>query len=137
MARGRMVGTANWALPTTPEYQEFYAKFKAKCGAEPIIPTLQSYDIIKMLGEIMAAVGTDSDPDKLRATLEQWGREGRYRGATGVVLLDENGDRANPKFLIWGVAIKDGKPTYIEVGYYDYDRDQIVFTEEGKQYIYG
>ncbi len=138
MVRGRMVGTANWALPTTPEYQElFYKKFKAKCGAEPITPAPQSYDIIKMLGEIMAAVGTDSDPDKLRATLEQWGKEGQYRGAAGVVLLDENGDRANPNFLIWGVSLKDGKPTYIEVGYYDYDKDQIIFTEEGKQYFYG
>jgi branched-chain amino acid transport system substrate-binding protein len=47
-----------------------------------------------------------------------------------------SGDRANPNFLIWGVAIKDGKPTYIEVGYCDYDRDQIIFTEEGKQYFY-
>jgi amino acid/amide ABC transporter substrate-binding protein, HAAT family (TC 3.A.1.4.-) len=136
MARGKIIGTANWALPTTPEYQEFYKKFKAKCGAEPITPAPQSYDIIKMLGEIMATIGTD-DPDKVRATLEQWGKEGRYKGATGVVLLDENGDRANPNFLLWGVTIKDGKPTYIEVGYYDYDKDKIEFTEEGRQYFYG
>ena len=45
MAKGRLVGTANWALPTTPEYQDFYKKFKAKCGAEPITPAPQSYDI--------------------------------------------------------------------------------------------
>lgn len=137
MAKGKIVGTANWALPTTPEYQEFYKKFKAKCGAEPITPAPQSYDIIKMLGEIMATVGTDSDPDTLRATLEQWGKEGRYKGATGVVLLDQNGDRANPNFVLWGVTIKDGKPTYIEVGYYDYDKDKIELTTEGKQYFYG
>jgi len=136
MAKGKVVGTANWALPTTPEYQDFYKKFKAKCGAEPITPAPQSYDIIKMLGEIMATIGTD-DPDKVRATLEQWGKEGRYKGATGVVLLDENGDRANPNFVLWGVAVKDGKPTYIEVGYYDYDKDKIEFTTEGKQYFYG
>ena len=136
MAKGKAVGTANWALPTTPEYQEFYKKFKAKCGAEPITPAPQSYDIIKMLGEIMATLGAD-DPDKVRATLEQWGKEGTYKGATGVVLLDQNGDRANPNFVLWGVAVKDGKPTYIEVGYYDYDKDRIEFTTEGKQYFYG
>lgn len=85
----------------------------------------------------MAAVGTDGDPDKLRATPGQWGKEGRYKGATGVVLLDQNGDRANPIFVLWGVAVKDGKPTYIEVGYYDYDKDKIEFTTEGKQYFYG
>jgi len=136
MANGKIVGTANWALPTTPEYQDFYKKFKAKCGAEPITPAAQSYDIIKMLGEIMATIGTD-DPDKVRATLGQWDKEGRYKGATGVVLLDENGDRANPNFVLWGVAIKDGKPTYIEVGYYDYDKDEIEFTTEGKQYFHG
>ncbi|MFN3804242.1 MAG: ABC transporter substrate-binding protein [Pyrobaculum sp.] len=133
MARGKMVGTANWALPTTPEYQEFYRKFKARCGAEPITPAPQSYDIIRMLGEIMATIGTD-DPDKVRATLEQWGKEGRYKGATGVVLLDENGDRANPNFVLWGVAVRDGKPTYIEVGYYNYDKDTIEFTEVGRQF---
>lgn len=136
MAKGKIVGTANWALPTTPEYKEFYRKFKAKCGAEPITPAPQSYDVIKMLGEIMASIGTD-DPDKVRATLEQWGREGRYKGATGVVILDENGDRANPNFLLWGVTIKNGTSTYIEVGYYDYDKDSIEFTPEGKQYFYG
>ncbi|AET32762.1 ABC transporter substrate-binding protein [Pyrobaculum ferrireducens] len=136
MARGRIVGTANWALPTTPEYKQFYQKFKEKCGAEPITPAPQSYDIIKMLGEIIATIGTD-DPDKVRATLEQWGKQGTYKGATGVVLLDENGDRANPNFLLWGVAMKDGKPTYIEVGYYNYDKDTIEFTPEGKQYFYG
>ncbi|MEM4765196.1 MAG: ABC transporter substrate-binding protein, partial [Pyrobaculum sp.] len=134
MAKGRIIGTANWALPTTPEYQDFYKKFKAKCGAEPITPAPQSYDVIRMLGEIMATIGTD-DPDKVRATLEQWGKQGTYKGATGVVLLDENGDRANPNFLLWGVAVKDGKPTYIEVGYYDYDKDAIQLTEEGKQYF--
>jgi amino acid/amide ABC transporter substrate-binding protein, HAAT family (TC 3.A.1.4.-) len=53
------------------------------------------------------------------------------------VLLDQNGDRANPNFVLWGVTIKDGKPTYIEVGYYDYDKDKIEFTTEGKQYFYG
>ncbi|HII47590.1 ABC transporter substrate-binding protein [Pyrobaculum aerophilum] len=136
MAKGKIIGTANWAIPTTPEYQEFYKKFKAKCGAEPITPAPQSYDIIKMLGEIMATIGTD-DPDKVRATLEQWGKQGTYKGATGVVLLDENGDRANPSFILWSVAIKDGKPTYIDVGYYNYDKDSIEFTEEGKQYFYG
>jgi len=47
-------------------------------------PAPQSYDITKMLGEIMATVGTDSDPDKLRATLEQWGKEGRHKTATGM-----------------------------------------------------
>jgi len=87
-----------------------------------------------MLGEIMATIGTD-DPDKVRATLEQWGKEGRYKGATGVVLLDENGDRANPNFLLWGVTSKNGTLTYIEVGYYDYDKDTITFTQEGQQYF--
>jgi branched-chain amino acid transport system substrate-binding protein len=53
------------------------------------------------------------------------------------VLLDENGDRANPNFVLWGVSLKDGKSTYIEVVYYDYDKDQIIFTEEGQQYFYG
>jgi len=134
MANGKIIGTTNWALPTTPEYQDFYKKFKAKCGAEPITPAPQSYDIIKMLGEIMATIGTD-DPDKVRATLEQWGKEGRYKGATGVVLLDENGDRANPNFLLWGVTSKNGTLTYIEVGYYDYDKDTITFTQEGQQYF--
>lgn len=84
----------------------------------------------------MATIGTD-DPDEVRAALEQWGEQGTYKGATGVVLLDENGDRANPNFLLWGVAIKDGKPTHIEVGYYNYDKDTIEFTPEGKQNFYG
>ncbi|AFA38461.1 ABC-type branched-chain amino acid transport systems, periplasmic component [Pyrobaculum oguniense TE7] len=136
MANGKIIGTANWALATTPEYQQFAQKFRAKCGAEPITPAPQSYDIIKMLGEIMATIGTD-DPDKVRATLEQWGKEGRYKGATGTVLLDENGDRANPSFILWGVTVKNGKPQYIDIGFYNYDKDTIEFTQEGKQYFYG
>ncbi len=134
MANGKIIGTANWALPTTQEYQDFYKKFKTKCGAEPITPAPQSYDVIRMLGEIMASIGTD-DPERVRATLEKWGREGAYKGATGVVLLDENGDRANPNFILWGVELRDGNAVYIEVGYYDYDKDAIEFTQEGRRYF--
>lgn len=130
MARQGIIGTANWALPDVPEYQRFYSAYKARCGTEPITPAPQSYDIVMMLAQIMATIGTD-DPDKVRATLEQWGKEGRYRGVTGVVLLDENGDRANPNFLYWSVVFKNGTPQYIYAGYYNYDKDTIEVTQEG------
>lgn len=65
----------------------------------------------------MATIGTD-DPDKVRATLEQWGKEGRNKGATGTVLLDEN-----------GATLMNGKPQYIDIGFYNYDKDTIEFTQ--------
>ncbi len=70
-----------------------------------------------MLMQIVCSIGTD-DPVKVRETLEQWGKEGKYEGATGKVYLDAAGDRAYPNYIIWGVALEGGTPKYVDAAYY-------------------
>jgi len=117
MAAAKLLGTIAAPDPGDPNYQAFVQKYKAKYGRAPAIYDAYSYDAAMMLMKIVCELGTDN-PDKVKATLEQWGRDGVYVGVTGRVYLDEYGDRAYPNYVIWGVVIEGGQPKYIDAGYY-------------------
>ncbi|MFN3805495.1 MAG: ABC transporter substrate-binding protein, partial [Pyrobaculum sp.] len=107
MAAGKLLGTTPSPDPKDPKYVEFKEKYKAKYGREAVAYDPYSYDAAMMIMQIICQLGS-ADPDKVRATLEQWGKDGKYTGVTGKVFLDENGDRAYPNYLIYGVVITDG-----------------------------
>jgi hypothetical protein len=67
--------------------------------------------------QIVCTIGTD-DPVKVKETLEQWSKEGKYQGATGKVYLDAAGDRAYPNYVVWGVVLEGGTPKYVDAAYY-------------------
>jgi branched-chain amino acid transport system substrate-binding protein len=117
MAAGKMLGTVVAPDPNDPKYQQFKQAYKARYGKDPVAYDPYSYDAAMMLAQIVCSIGTD-DPVKVRETLEQWSKEGKYQGATGKVYLDAAGDRAYPNYVIWGVALEGGTPKYIDAAYY-------------------
>jgi len=131
MAAAKMLGTIAAPDPNDPNYQAFKQKYKAKYGKEPGAYDPYSYDAAMILMKIVCELGTD-DPDKVKATLEQWAREGRYAGVTGKVYLDEYGDRAYPNYVIWGVIAEGGQPKYIDAGYYYGTDRKITVYDQGK-----
>ena len=131
MAAGKMLGTIAAPDPNDPKYQQFKQAYKAKYGKDPVAYDPYGYDAAMMLMQIVCAIGTD-DPVKVRETLEQWGREGRYQGVTGRVYLDENGDRAYPNYIIWGVVLEGGTPKYIDAAYYYGTERKITVFDQGK-----
>jgi len=131
MAAGKMLGTIAAPDPNDPKFQEFKQKYRAKYGKDPVAYDPYGYDAAMMLMQIVCSIGTD-DPEKVKAALEQWGKEGRYQGATGKVYLDSAGDRAYPNYVIWGVALEGDTPKYIDAGYYYGTDRKIAVFDQGK-----
>ncbi|MCU7787166.1 ABC transporter substrate-binding protein [Pyrobaculum sp. 3827-6] len=131
MAAARMLGTIAAPDPNDPKFQEFKQRYKAKYGKDPVAYDPYGYDAAMMLMQIVCKLGTD-DPDKVRATLEQWGKEGTYQGVTGRVYLDAAGDRAYPNYVIWGVVTEAGQPKYVDAAYYYGTERKIVIFDQGK-----
>jgi len=131
MAAAKLLGTVAAPDPNDPNYQAFKQKYKAKYGKDPVAYDPYSYDAAMILMKIVCEIGTD-DPDRVKATLEQWAKEGKYSGVTGKVYLDEYGDRAYPNYLIWGVVVEGGQPKYIDAGYYSGTDRKITVYDQGK-----
>lgn len=134
MAAAKMLGTIAAPDPNDPKYQEFKQRYKAKYGKDPVAYDPYGYDAAMMLMQIACQLGTD-DSDKVKATLEQWGRQGTYQGVTGKVYLDEAGDRAYPNYVIWGVALEGGQPKYVDAAYYYGTDRKITIFDQGKQFF--
>ncbi|MCC6035847.1 MAG: ABC transporter substrate-binding protein [Pyrobaculum sp.] len=131
MAAGKMLGTIAAPDPNDPKYQQFKQAYKAKYGKDPVAYDPYGYDAAMMLMQIVCSIGTD-DPVKVRETLEQWGKEGKYQGATGRVFLDEAGDRAYPNYVVWGVVLEGGTPKYVDAAYYYGTDRKIAVFDQGK-----
>lgn len=132
MASAKMLGTVTAPDPNDPMYKSFVERYKAKFGKDPVAYDPYSYDAAMILMKIICELGTDN-PDSVKAALEQWGKEGRYKGVTGTVYLNEYGDRAYPNYLIYGVVTDGGKPKYINAAYYTGADRKITIYPEGQQ----
>ncbi len=51
-----------------------------------------------------------------------------FNGATGIVLLDEYGDRKNASYDIWCYVNKDGETISTRVGFYNGEINEIIWT---------
>ena len=51
-----------------------------------------------------------------------------FNGATGIVLLDEYGDRKNASYDIWCYVDKDGETISNRVGFYNGETNEIIWT---------
>jgi branched-chain amino acid transport system substrate-binding protein len=131
MAASKMLGTIAAPDPNDPKYQQFKQEYKAKYGKDPVAYDPYGYDAAMILMQIVCSIGTD-DPVKVRETLEQWGKEGKYQGVTGKVYLDAAGDRAYPNYVIWGVVLEGGTPKYVDAAYYYGTDRKIVVFDQGK-----
>lgn len=131
MAAGKILGTIAAPDPADPKFQEFKQKYKAKYGKDPVAYDPYGYDAAMLLMQIVCSIGTD-DPEKVKAALEQWSKEGRYQGATGKVYLDAAGDRAYPNYVIWGVVLEGGTPKYVDAAYYYGTDRKITVFDQGK-----
>jgi branched-chain amino acid transport system substrate-binding protein len=132
MAAGKMLGTITAPPdPNDPRYQQFKERFRAKYGKDPVAYDPYGYDAAMILMQIVCSIGTD-DPVKVRETLEQWGKEGKYQGVTGKVFLDEAGDRAYPNYIIWGVVLEGGTPKYVDAAFYHFAERKITIYDQGR-----
>lgn len=86
-----------------PSNEAFEAKMATKTGSDVInAGAPQAYDAVKILGDVMRKVGTNTELIK-NALYEVKD----YQGVSGTIGFDSNGDLATPNLII--KLIKDGK----------------------------
>jgi len=85
------------------------------CGQEADAFTLSAYDALKVMAKVVeqneGIPATGSSLFDSFMTLSN-----THTGATGAIMLNENGDRANGSFNYWGLAFSNGVYTWNLVG---------------------
>jgi len=91
------------AKPSSPEFQAFAKKYEAKFGEKPDINAAVGYDSVKLVAAVMDKVGTTGE-----AIRQELAATKGYRGASGEVSFDANGDVVSKQFDV--LVIRGGKP---------------------------
>jgi branched-chain amino acid transport system substrate-binding protein len=89
---------ANGLMFTTPKpqtIQQFKDAFKAKFGAEPLVYSDYYYDIVYLLANAINVC--DEDSTCIKGELY---KVKDYKGASGTITLDSNGDLANAEYIV-------------------------------------
>jgi branched-chain amino acid transport system substrate-binding protein len=104
---GLIAHTTDYSTKSTrQETQKFVEAFKAKYGTEPDLYAANAYDAIMLIAKGAKEVGTKSEEIKdWMYTVKE------YRGASGVISFDANGDVIEPIKI---VQVKNGNIVPVE-----------------------
>ncbi len=131
LAAAKFMGAVASPNPDDPHYLHFANEFKKFCGHAPTGYDPYYYDTAMIIMEAIAETGS-TDPTVINSVLEQWGKNGTYVGATGPVYFDQYHDRQYASYLIVGVVIVNGTPTWINAGFYNGTTGQITVFPQGQ-----
>ena len=131
LAAAKFMGAVASPNPNDPHYLKFAQEFEKFCGHAPTGYDPYYYDTAMIVMEAIAETGS-TDPTVINSVLEQWGKNGTYVGATGPVYFDQYHDRQYASYLIVGVAIVNGTPTWINAGFYNGTTGQITVFPQGQ-----
>jgi len=85
------------------------------CGQEADAFTLSAYDAIKVMARVVEE--NQGVPASGASLFESFmTMSNTHTGATGAIMLNENGDRANGSFNYWGLTYSNGTYTWEIVG---------------------
>ncbi|CCC81780.1 ABC transporter substrate-binding protein [Thermoproteus tenax] len=131
LAAAKFLATIAAPNPSDPRYQQFVKEYTQFCGHPPVAYDPYAYDAAMFIMTAIAQTGS-TDPTVINSVLEQWGQNGTYVGVTGPVYLDQYHDRIYANYLIMGVAIVNGTPTWINAGFYEGRTGQITVFPQGQ-----
>jgi branched-chain amino acid transport system substrate-binding protein len=131
LANAKFLATIAAPNPNDPHYVNFVQEYKQFCGQSPVAYDPYAYDAAMIIMEAIAKTGS-TDPTVINSVLEQWGKDGTYVGVTGPVYFDQYHDRIYASYLIMGVAIVNGAPTWINAGFYNGTTGQITAFPQGQ-----
>ncbi|MEM4827405.1 MAG: hypothetical protein QXK07_05125, partial [Desulfurococcaceae archaeon] len=100
----------------SPLAEKVRSVIREKLGRDPMAYTYFVYDIAWTLALALDAVGR-YDPVAVKEALPLILE--RYMGASGVVRLDENGDRTLASYDLWAIVFEAGKYEWKIIGLYD------------------
>ena len=90
---------------------------RAQIGTEPNIYALTIYDALEVTSLAYAAVGKNASISDLKNSFIN--EANGYLGVSGVINLDENGDRQNVNYDFWGVKMVNGAPEWYRSASYN------------------
>jgi len=131
LAAAKFLATIAAPNPNDPRYLKFVEEYKQYCGQPPVAYDPYAYDAAMFIMTAIAKTGS-TDPTVINSVLEQWGSSGTFVGVTGPVYLDQYHDRIYASYLIMGVAIVNGTPTWINAGFYNGTTGQITVFPQGQ-----
>lgn len=96
-------------------WQPLKEKVYANCGYEADAFTLAAYDALIIMGWMIEENGGPYTTGT--AVIQAFANKGQgHIGATGSLMLNEAGDRANGSFDYWGLELNGGSYNWIKVG---------------------
>jgi branched-chain amino acid transport system substrate-binding protein len=114
-----------FAATKSAKFTKLNSQIVDKLGRTPETYAIVTYDEIWVLAFCLLAT-QKYDADAVIAAMPTV--LGNYFGATGVITLNEGGDRASADYELWEIAIKDGKPTWTSTGTYVFATDSVSWT---------
>lgn len=96
-------------------WEPLQQKVYAQCGLEADAFTLAAYDALWMMAKMIEQnKGAFEDPFAQWDAFENIAQQ--YNGATGSIMLNPEGDRANGSFDYWGLEWTNGTYNWVKVG---------------------
>ena len=113
-------------IPMTRTYKHVHDEIVKKLGREPTIYAYDAYDSVWVVTLALASVD-EYDAMKVKEILPKIAD--MYIGASGDIVLDENGDLAIADYSLWCPVKTDGGVEWKEVGIYYASTDTIEWME--------
>jgi branched-chain amino acid transport system substrate-binding protein len=114
-------------IPETRMYKHVRERIISKLGREPTIYTYSAYDSVWVVSLALAAVN-EYNSMKVKEILPQVASS--YFGATGNIVLNENGDLAMADYSLWRPVKVNGNIEWKEVGVYYSMTDSVEWKED-------
>ncbi len=107
----------DFGLPSSTEniWSSIISEISALCGIQSDAYTLAAYDAMFVISQMIENEdGIPENANDLKAAFMS--ASNGYSGATGVITLNDNGDRASGSYDYWGVENVNGVLQYVFVG---------------------
>jgi branched-chain amino acid transport system substrate-binding protein len=115
-----------YRIPETRKFDYVKEKIVAKLGRVPTIYAYDAYDSVWVVALALANVN-EYNAMKVKEILPQVA--GSYIGASGNIVLNENGDLAVADYTLWRPVKTDSTAEWKEVGVYYYATDSVEWKE--------
>lgn len=106
-----------FGLPASAQavWQPLKSGIVSRCGLQPDAFALAAYDALKVIAELVETNnGVPADGSALHSSF--FSLSNQHSGATGTVMLNNAGDRANGSFDYWGLDYSNGVYSWVLVG---------------------
>jgi branched-chain amino acid transport system substrate-binding protein len=115
-----------YRIPETQKFDYVKEKIVERIGREPTIYAYGAYDSVWVTALALASVNK-YDTMKVKEILPQVASS--YIGASGNIVLNENGDLAVADYTLWRPVKTDSTVEWTEVGVYYYATDSVEWKE--------